>query len=98
MPADLSQRLDKAFAELAPPGAAGTSVRDLFETLENWRFTPDIPIEGDRAHFSRLVRLVKRLLRPIATWQMRHLTDQLNAYAAVQTEILRKLHQGERDL
>jgi hypothetical protein len=35
--------------------------------------------------------MVKRAIQPLAVWQLRHLTDQLNAYHLAETELLREV-------
>ena len=90
-PDEVSRTLDDAFLAVAPAGARISDAEDAYETLLGWRFDPEVPIGGGRARFGMLIRLMKRLLRPLATWQLRHVTDQLNAYAAVQAEVLKKL-------
>lgn len=96
IPGTVNEDLDAMFASVAPPGAAGTEVQDLFQTLLSFRFSPEIPIEASRDRFSRSARFVKKVLRPVTSWQLRHLTDQLNAYSALQAEILRRI-QMERE-
>ncbi len=94
---DTSEDLDRSFEEIAPPGARVSGSLGMVETLIHWRFDPEIPTAATRARFGRTVRLVKRFLKPLTTWQLRHLTDQLNAYAAMQAEVLKELMEGRED-
>jgi hypothetical protein len=99
IPPGTSEALDRLFLEVAPPGAGaeGDGPDALVEMLARYTFDPAIPVESTRPGLGALMRLVKRGLRPLATWQLRHLTDQLNAYSAAQAEVLRTiLHHSER--
>jgi len=97
IPENTTEALDRLFIEIAPPGARveDDSLEALVEVLARYQFDPSIQLESGR---SGLARIVKRLLRPITSWQLRHLTDQMNAYSAAQAEILRALVRaaGER--
>lgn len=90
IPEGTTEALDKLFIEIAPPGARveDDSLEALIEVLGRYQFDPNIQVDAGRGG---LVRFVKRILRPITAWQLRHLTDQMNAYTAAQTEILRAL-------
>lgn len=93
MPERITEMLDDLFEEVAPPGARakGDGLEALVEVLARYNFDPTIPAESTREGVGWAVKLVKRVLRPITSWQLRHVTDQLNAYMSAQTEILREL-------
>jgi hypothetical protein len=93
VPPNTSEALDRLFLEVAPPGAGaeGDGLDALVEMMARYTFDPVVPVESTRPGLGAVMRLVKRGLRPIATWQLHHLTDQLNAYAAAQAEVLRAI-------
>lgn len=93
VPGNTTEALDRLFLDVAPPGARmeGEGVEALIDMLSLYDFDPNIPAESTRPGFARLVRLVKRVLRPITAWQLRHVTDQMNAYRTVEVEILRSM-------
>jgi hypothetical protein len=93
VPSNTSEALDRLFLEVAPPGAGaeGDGLDALVEMMARYTFDPVVPVESSRPGLAAVVRLVKRGLRPITTWQLHHLTDQLNAYAAAQAEVLRAI-------
>lgn len=93
VPPNTADVLDRLFLEVAPPGAGaeGDGLDSLVEMMARYTFDPVVPVESTRPGLGAVVRLVKRGLRPITTWQLHHLTDQLNAYAAAQAEVLRAI-------
>ncbi len=93
IPEGTTGALDRLFMEVAPPGARveGEGMAGAVEMLARYRFNPMVEAETRRVRFGALVRLVKRGLSPIVAWQLRHLTNQLNAYHAAQIEVLRAL-------
>jgi hypothetical protein len=104
VPEGTSAALDRLFLEVAPGGArprggAGEdALGEVVEMLGRYRFDPSIPVgrlagPGMRG---RVAGLVKRAVQPLATWQLRHLTDQLNAYHLAETELLRSLVEQRR--
>lgn len=101
IPDNTTEALDRLFLEVAPPGARseGEGLDALVEMLARYHFDPAVPVESTRPGLGPILRILKRILRPITAWQLRHLTDQLNAYHAAQIEILRALvrGQGRRD-
>jgi len=89
---DLTAWLDSEFEQVAPPGSSSTDdVASLVESLLSWQFIPDIPKSSTRTRGAWAARLIKKVLAPLTTWQLRHLTDQMNAYSAVQAEVLRTI-------
>lgn len=101
VPEETTEALDQLFLEVAPTGARveANGVEALIEMLALYDFDPNIEVESTRKGLAPVVRLVKRVLRPMTAWQLRHVTDQLNAYKTVQAEVLRTLvrRMGERD-
>jgi len=93
VPEKTNEILDALFIEIAPPGARiqDDSLDALLEMLSRYTFDPNAPLESTRPGFGRIIGLVKRLVRPLTSWQIRHLTNQLNAYQAAQLEIIRSL-------
>lgn len=92
IPSDLTERLDAQFQSVAPRGASSMDeVESLVEALLAWQFIPEVPRTSTRTRGAWAARLAKRFLAPLTTWQLRHLTDQMNAYSAVQAEVLRAI-------
>jgi hypothetical protein len=93
IPEGVTGALDRLFLEVAPPGARveGEGLAAALEMLARYRFNPEVEADTRRVRFGPVVRLVKRGLRPIVAWQLRHLTDQLNAYHAAEVEVLRTI-------
>lgn len=97
VPEGTNEALDRLFVELAPAGArpAGNGLEDVVEMLARYRFDPAIPLPSPAAQATgmrgKVASLVKRAAQPLATWQLRHLTDQLNAYHLAEAELLRSL-------
>ena len=93
VPPGTADALDRLFLEVAPPGAGaeGDGLDALVEMMARYTFDPVVAVESTRPGLGAVMRLVKRGLRPITVWQLRHLTDQLNAYAAAQAEVLRAI-------
>ena len=96
VPLGTNEALDRLFLEVAPPGARGGSgggLGEVVEMLGRYRFDPSVLVGGDAGPGVRgkVVGAVKRVLQPLTTWQLRHLTDQLNAYHQAETELLRSL-------
>lgn len=99
VPPNTAEALDRLFLEVAPPGAGaeGDGLDALVEMMARYTFDPVVPVASTRPGLGMVMRLVKRGLRPITVWQLRYLTDQLNAYAAAQAEVLRAvLRHAER--
>lgn len=99
VPGNVTEALDRLFIEVAPPGARieGEGLEALVEMLSRYSFDPNVPVSSARPRLGGAMRLVKRALRPIAAWQLRHLTDQLNAYQAAHIEVLRALVHRDKD-
>lgn len=85
--------LDRLFLEVAPGGAraAGDGLEAAVEMLGRYRFDPAVPVQSPPGWRGRLTGLVKHALQPVTAWQLRHLTDQLNAYHLAEIELLRRL-------
>ncbi|HEU5001814.1 MAG TPA: hypothetical protein VFW71_03420 [Actinomycetota bacterium] len=85
--------LDRLFGEVAPGGArmSGDGLEAVVEMLGRYHFDPAIPVQSPPGWRGRLTGLVKQALQPITAWQLRHLTDQLNAYHLAEIELLRRL-------
>ena len=97
VPEGTAAALDRLFIEVAPGGARaeGEGLGAAVEMLGRYRFEPSISVASGPGMRGRAASLVKRALRPVTVWTLRHLTDQLNAYHQAQTELLRAIVQGE---
>ncbi|MBW3590007.1 MAG: hypothetical protein KY429_11370 [Actinobacteria bacterium] len=95
VPENTNEALDRLFLSVAPPGARaeGEGLGALVEMLARYDFDPSPRVESTRPGLGWLMRVVKKVLRPITAWQLRHVTDQLNAYHSAQMEILRAVVQ-----
>ena len=93
VPENTNEVLDSLFMEVAPPGARtqDDSLDALLEMLSRYTFDPNAPLESSRPGLGRLITVVKRVMRPLTSWQIRHVTNQMNAYQAAQLEIIRAL-------
>lgn len=93
VPDGTGEALDRLFLEVAPGGArpAGAGLEAAVEMLGRYRFDPAIPVQSPPGWRGRVTGLVKQALQPVAAWQLRHLTDQLNAYHLAEMELLRRL-------
>ena len=93
VPEGTSAALDRLFIEVAPGGAraGGEGIDAMVEMLGRYRFDPSIPVGTAPGVRGRAAGMLKRVLQPVAAWQLRHLTDQLNAYHQAETELLRAL-------
>ncbi len=87
--------LDRLFLEVAPGGARPErdGLAAVVDMLGRYRFDPSISVASGPGLRGRLAGLVKRGLRPVTVWTLRHLTDQLNAYHLAETELLRQIVQ-----
>lgn len=98
IPDGTASALDRLFLEVAPGGArpAGEGLEAVVDMLGRYRFDPAIAVAGQPAPGFRgkAAGLVKRALQPVTSWQLRHLTDQLNAYHLAETELLRAVVQA----
>jgi hypothetical protein len=93
IPEGTTEALDRLFVEAAPGGArpVGEGIEAQLDMLARWRFDPLIRVEAGAGKRGRIVGMVKRAIQPLAVWQLRHLTDQLNAYHLAETELLREV-------
>lgn len=80
------REIERAWVEIAPPGAAGSTRELLLDRAERLALVDaDAPL-GERTG----VRQVKGLIRKGTYWYLRYLTDQLNALNNVLTRLLRR--------
>ena len=93
VPEGTGDALDRLFVEVAPGGAraAGEGLEAQLDMLGRYAFDPVIRVQPGVGPRGRMVGFVKRAIQPLAVWQLRHLTDQLNAYHLAHTEVLREL-------
>jgi hypothetical protein len=93
VPEGTGDALDRLFVEVAPGGAraAGAGLEAQLDMLGRYAFDPVIRVQPGVGPRGRMVGFVKRAIQPLAVWQLRHLTDQLNAYHLAHTEVLREL-------
>lgn len=98
IPDGTGSALDRLFLEVAPGGARpeGAGLEAVVEMLGRFRFDPAIalPAAPGPGLRGKAAGLVKRALQPVTSWQLRHLTDQLNAYHLAETELLRAVVQA----
>ncbi|MEZ5165579.1 MAG: glycosyltransferase [Acidimicrobiales bacterium] len=79
--------IERAWAEVAPPGAAGPAEELLLDRLDRLSMIDvDAPI-GERPG----IRQVKGAIRKGTYWYLRYMSDQLNALHNVQAWVLRRL-------
>ena len=93
VPEGTGDALDRLFVEVAPGGAraAGEGLEAQLDMLGRYTFDPVVRVQSGAGARGRMVGFVKRAIQPLAVWQLRHLTDQLNAYHLAHTEVLREL-------
>ena len=98
VPEGTGAALDRLFLEVAPGGARpeGEGLEALVDMLARYRYDPSIAIGSGPGVRGTVARLAKRTLRPLTTWTLRHLTDQLNAYHLAETELLRAIVQTRK--
>jgi hypothetical protein len=96
VPEGTGAALDRLFLEVAPGGARpeGEGLEALVDMLARYRYDPAIALTSGPGLRGRVAGLAKRGLRPVTTWTLRHLTDQLNAYHLAETELLRAIVQS----
>ena len=86
LPAGLEAELDRAFAELAPAGAAGDDDALALERVQRTSFIqPRVPLEDLRPPKSQ----VKRVLFKLMAWYVHFVTDQVTAFGGAVTTALR---------
>ena len=98
VPEGTGAALDRLFLEVAPGGARpeGEGLEALVDMLARYRYDPAISVASGPGARGRVAGLVKRALRPVTVWTLRHLTDQLNAYHLAETELLRAILQTRK--
>ena len=98
VPVGTGAALDRLFLEVAPGGARpeGEGLEALVDMLARYRYDPAISVASGPGARGRVAGLVKRALRPVTVWTLRHLTDQLNAYHLAETELLRAILQTRK--
>ena len=85
--ARLERDIERAWADIAPPGAAGPENEQLLNRADQLAvLDPDAPT-GLRPG----VRHVKRAIRKATYWYIRYVTDQFNALSGVLVRVLRHL-------
>lgn len=90
LPAELERELDRAFAELAPPGAVGDDGALAIERVQRTSFIqPRVPLE----HLRPPVSQVKRVLFKLMAWYVHFVTDQVTAFGGAVTQALRSQDQ-----
>jgi hypothetical protein len=95
VPEGTGAALDRLFLEVAPGGARpeGEGLEAVVDMLGRYRYDPSIALSSGPGLRGMVAGLVKRALRPVTVWMLRHLTDQLNAYHLAETELLRAIVQ-----
>jgi hypothetical protein len=95
IPPDLERDLDRVFAELAPPGAAGDDGAVLVERVEQAAFIDvQVQLEGAKPG----VLQVKSGLRKLMAWYMHWVTEQVNGFTSAAAGLGRSLHLRVRAL
>jgi hypothetical protein len=85
--ARVEREIERAWAHVAPPGAAGPTEELLLDRIDRLSMVDvDAPL-GSRAG----VRQVKGMIRKGTYWYLRYLGDQLNALHNVQARLLRRM-------
>lgn len=81
------REIERAWVEVAPPGAAGSGRELLLDRAERLALIDaDVPL-GERPG----IRQVKGVIRKGVYWYLRYVTDQLNALSNVLTRLLRRI-------
>lgn len=93
VPEGTGAALDRLFVEVAPAGAraGGQGLEAVLEMLGRYRFDPSVSVGAAPGVRGRAAGMLKRALQPVTSWQLRHLTDQLNAYHQAEIDLLRAL-------
>jgi hypothetical protein len=88
--ARLERDIERAWVDVAPPGAAGDDPGELLLDRADRLALIDVdaPI-GER----RGVREVKGAIRKATYWYLRYVTDQMNAFSGVLTRLLRRMNE-----
>ena len=92
--AKLERNIERAWADIAPPGAAGRQNEQLLNRADRLSVLDADASTGSR----RIVRPVKAAIRKATYWYLRHITDQFNAFARVLIRLLRHLDQRVGEL
>ncbi|MEM7140393.1 MAG: hypothetical protein AAF548_05110 [Actinomycetota bacterium] len=80
------REIERAWAEVAPPGAVGPSEELLLDRVDRLAMVDvDAPV-GEKPG----VRHVKGAIRKGTYWYLRYMSDQLNAFHNVQARLLRR--------
>lgn len=83
------REIERAWAEVAPPGAVGTTEELLLDRVDRLAMVDvDAPIGSKPG-----IRQVKGAIRKGTYWYLRYMSDQLNAFHNVQARLLRRLDQ-----
>lgn len=88
LPADFERELDLVFSRFAPVHALGDDFDRVMERAEQLTFVDVLaPVESTHP----VVPYVKRVVRKAIAWEVRHVAQQVSAFAATATRALRLL-------
>jgi len=93
--ARLERDIERAWIDVAPPGAVGSDQGELLLDRADRLALIDVdaPV-GER----RGVREVKGAIRKATYWYLRYVTDQVNAFSSVLTRLLRRMNERLEDV
>lgn len=87
--ARLERDIERAWADVAPPGAVGSTSEVLLDRVDRLAMVDvDAPIGSKPG-----VKQLKGAIRKGTYWYLRYMSDQLNAFHNVQARLLRRLDQ-----
>lgn len=85
--ARIEREFERAWAHVAPPGAAGSQEELLLDRVDRLSLVDvDVPIGSKPG-----IRHVKGVIRKATYWYLRYMSDQLNALHNVQARLLRRM-------
>lgn len=88
LPADFERELDLVFARFAPVHAIGDDFGQVLERAENSTFIDVLAPTGSSLP---VVPQVKRVVRKVITWELRHMAQQISAFATASVRAIRLL-------
>lgn len=88
LPADFERELDLVFARFAPVHAIGDDFGQVLERAESSTF---IDVLAPTESSLPVVPHVKRVVRKVITWELRHMAQQVTAFANASVRALRLL-------